>query len=115
MRPGLNKEIVRGRTAYRVGRVTVDVLLVLQWLGTLVSLTIDPQRPALFAMQVSGITIAGAAGIAVRIDFQAVVAKEGHDMPQSKVLSEAQFLHNVILEQFEAMFTPEAKRTFEPV
>ena len=38
MRPGLNKEILRGRTAYRVGRVVADILLLLQLVGVLILL-----------------------------------------------------------------------------
>jgi hypothetical protein len=54
-------------------------------------------------------------GPAIRVDFHSEVTKDSPRMSAQQVLAETQFLHTVIVEQFESLFTPEAKQTFEPV
>ncbi|HEX5218621.1 MAG TPA: hypothetical protein VFZ59_03565 [Verrucomicrobiae bacterium] len=73
MRPGLNREIVRERTAYRVGRVAVDVLVLLQWIGTTLFLVLyfrlvpqmeGPQGLASLSMAV-GFAVVSSVGVIV--------------------------------------------------
>jgi hypothetical protein len=52
---------------------------------------------------------------AVRVDFRAAVAKNTPCMTLQQVLAEADFLHTVIIDQFETLFTPAAKESFEPI
>jgi hypothetical protein len=76
-------------------------------------LMIDPKRPATFAMRVSAVTIAKQNSLAIRVDFNAVVAKPSQTPFQA--LSEAEYLHKVIVDQFESVFTDEAKKSFEVI
>jgi hypothetical protein len=78
-------------------------------------LMIDPQRPATFALRVLGLIMPQQHGPAIRVDFHSEVTKDSPRMSAQQVLAETQFLHTVIVEQFESLFTPEAKQTFEPV
>jgi hypothetical protein len=78
-------------------------------------LMIDPERPATFALRVAAVTIARENSIAIRVDFNAAVIKPKPCLTPIQALSEAEFLHTVILGQFESVFTEEAKKSFEPI
>ena len=77
-------------------------------------LMVDPQRAATFSLRVLGLITPQEHGPAIRVDFHSQVAKDSAKMSAQHVLSETQFLHTVIVDQFEALFTKEAKQTFEP-
>jgi uncharacterized protein (TIGR04255 family) len=78
-----------------------------------IGLMIDAQKPALFQMRVVGLP-SNEEGPSVRVDFQAQIIKNSACLTQNQVLAEAQFLHHIIREQFEALFTEAAKKTFQP-
>lgn len=78
-------------------------------------LLIDAERPAVFALRVFGVMEPRDRSSAVRVDFQASVVKSNPCLTAPRVLSDAAFLHTVIRDQFEALFTDEAKESFEPV
>ena len=77
-------------------------------------LMIDPERQSTFALRVAAVTVGRENSIAVRVDFNAVTSSPKPLTPL-QALSEAEFLHNVIIGQFEAIFTDEAKKSFEPI
>jgi hypothetical protein len=78
-------------------------------------LMIDPQRPATFSLRVLGLITPQQHGPAIRVDFHSEVTKDSPRMSAQQVLAETQFLHTVIVDQFESLFTKEAKQTFEPI
>jgi hypothetical protein len=78
-------------------------------------LMIDPKRPATFAMRVMAVAMGKQQSLAIRVDFNAVVAKSKPCLNPIQALSEAEFLHNVIIGQFESVFTDIAKTSFEPI
>lgn len=78
-------------------------------------LMIDEKKPAIFALRVLGVTIAKDNSPAIRVDFQAAVTKPKPSLSAIEALSEASFLHTIIIDQFESIFTEDAKRSFEPV
>ena len=78
-------------------------------------LMIDPNRPAIFGLRVFGGIMPPPFYFTVRVDFHAEVSKNTASLTGNHVLSEAEFLHTVVLQQFEAIFTAEAKQTFEPI
>jgi hypothetical protein len=53
-------------------------------------------------------------GAGVRVDFVAMIDKGQNRVPISDVINEVDFLHDVMVDQFEAIFTDEAKQSFEP-
>jgi len=77
-------------------------------------LRIDAKKPAAFHLRVRGLIPGPKQGVGVRIDFLAVVDKGGGYLSLSDVLNEADFLHTVMVEHFDAIFTDEAKQSFEP-
>jgi hypothetical protein len=80
-----------------------------------IGLMIDPKRPATFALRVAAVGIGKENSLAIRVDFNAAVMKPKPCLSPNQALSEAEFLHTVILGQFESIFTEEAKKSFEPV
>jgi hypothetical protein len=78
-------------------------------------LMIDATRPAMFSLRVVVVNIAKENAPAIRVDLNAQVAKSKPSLSAFQALSEAQFLNSVIKEQFEAIFTDEAKKSFEPI
>lgn len=78
-------------------------------------LMIDDKRPAMFSLRVLVVNIAKENAPAIRIDLNAQVDKMKPTLNPFQALSEALFLNSVIKEQFEAIFTEEAKKSFEPI
>jgi hypothetical protein len=78
-------------------------------------LMIDASRPAMFSLRVVVVNIAKENAPAIRVDLNAHVDKAKPSLTAFQALSEAQFLNSIIKEQFEAIFTDEAKRSFEPI
>lgn len=78
-------------------------------------LLIDAARRARFTMRVLAIMTAPNQGTAVRVDFQAAVDRDSPSLTVPQVFTEADFLHTVMVQQFEALFTDAAKKTFEPI
>ena len=77
-------------------------------------LSIDPKRDCAFHLRVRGLLASSAQGSAVRVDFVAHIDKGIGGLSLSSVVVEADFLHQVMVEHFEAIFTDEAKQGFEP-
>lgn len=78
-------------------------------------LMIDPNRQATFGLRVLGLPVPKGQSAAIRVDFQAIVAKPIPSLTAPQVLSEAIFLHTVMCDQFESVFTDTAKQSFEPI
>ena len=51
----------------------------------------------------------------MQLRFTASTHKPERSVPIEKVANEAQIMHDLILRQFDAYFTPEAKKTFDPI
>jgi hypothetical protein len=80
-----------------------------------IGLMIDPDRPAMFSLRVLAVTIAKDGTPAIRVDLNAAVTKPKPSLSAFQALSEATFVHTVIRNQFEAIFTDEAKKSFDPI
>jgi hypothetical protein len=78
-------------------------------------LMIDPDRPAVFALRVNAGLLPPPFKSGIRIDFHTEVNKNKPTLDVAQVFAEAEFLHTIIIEQFEALFTSTAKKSFEPV
>jgi hypothetical protein len=79
-----------------------------------VGLSIDPEKRCSGSYRVVGIEKGGKP--AIRVDIVVWITKdEKRDLALPGVLEEMHFCHNVLIEHFEALFTAEAKKSFEPV
>lgn len=77
-------------------------------------LMIDEKKPVIFAVRVQDTMTKPDMGTAVRVDLRAQLVKDKPVLTLGQVLAETEFLHTVIIEQFEAIFSETAKKSFEP-
>ena len=76
---------------------------------------VDEAKQSTWGMRVSSIPPENGHPPAARVDFKAATANPSFLRTQNDVLSEAQNLHTVVNQQFEAVFSNEAKASFEPI
>jgi len=79
-----------------------------------IGILIDKTRPAVLRMHVHGIEFRPLLGGGVRVDFQAASDRRQHPLTATEVGTETKFLHDVVIEKFDAVFTAKAKASFEP-
>jgi hypothetical protein len=78
-------------------------------------LAIDRERGSFFRLRILGLDSRPNRGAAVRIDFQAVTDRHDSPLTASEIRGEVEFLHEVMIEKFEAVFTDAAKISFQSV
>jgi hypothetical protein len=79
-----------------------------------IGIVIDKQRPTVLRIRVHGLPFRPKLGGGVRVDFQAVTDRAKRPLTAAEVPTETRFLHDAIIEEFEAVFTARAKTSFEP-
>jgi len=76
-------------------------------------LIIDPDAHVYLNLRVHGLERQVANASAVQVDLQAFKRPSDHNLTAAEAVDSIDFLHNIIVEKFETVFTPRAKTAFQ--
>lgn len=104
-----------GRVLNFLGKVPGPYVRIIPPFSSEVAVVVNEEKETTWSMRVIGLYPEDGQTPAVRVDFKAVTPNPKFLKTPNEVLSEAQNLHIVICNQFEEVFSNEAKLTFEPI